>query len=295
MKLKRIINVAFCFDKKFIMQTCVSITSLLVSAQNRCNYHIYCIVSKDLTSDDLECLKEVVRKFSEKSKITFLYENGQYDKAYIPSHMNYLSKATYYKIMLPDLLNGIDKIIYIDSDTVILKDLIEMDNINLRGNLLIGRLDFMNKDIIWEQKLGKYRLALEKNKYVNAGILIMDLKKMKQKKLSQQWIKLSRKKLRYQEQDILNSTCLGSIGFLDSKYNVIIIDRTKITTDTSIKAATNAVILHFVYPKPWIEKAGLSNIWWKYAKMTKFYDQLRLNYYVKIKERQNNNSAARSN
>jgi len=287
MKQKRTINVAFCFDKKFLMQTCVSITSLLVSAKNKCGYNIYCVVSKDLTPDDLKCLKEITHKFSKRSKIMFLYENGSYDNAYIPKHMNYLSKATYYKIMLPELIQDIDKVIYIDSDTIILKDLIQMDDIVLGNNFLIGSLDFMNKAIIWKQKMSNYSLPLKKNEYVNAGVLIMNLKQMRHENLSQKWIELAAKRLRYQEQDILNSTCLGLIGFFNKKYNLMIIDKTKITTEVNIKAVRNVVILHFAYPKPWVEKTALSDIWWKYAKMTKSYDKLIFNFFVNIKKRQN--------
>jgi len=254
-----------------------------VSAQNRCNYHIYCIVSKDVTSDDLECLKEVVRKFSEKSKITFLYETGQYRKARIPNNLNSLSEAIYYRFMLPDLVNGVDKIIYIDSDTAILKDLIEMDNISLNDNLLSGSLDFMNDDAIWAKNFHKYCLPLEKNRYVNSGVLIMNLKKMRKDKLPEKWLQLSQKKIKYPDQDILNNTCMGKIDIFDSKYNIEIFS--KIKMNINAKKIKDAVILHYIYPKPWMKKTILGGLWWKYAKMTKFYNHLLLKYSMNLKHK----------
>jgi len=283
MKQKRIINIAFCFDKNFLMQACVSITSLLVSAKNKCGYNIYCIVSKDLTPDDLECLKEIAREFSKNSKIIFLYENGNYDNAYIPANINILSKAIFYRFMLPELLQDIDKVIYIDSDTIILKDLIQMDDISLNDNLLAGCQDFMNDFNIWSKNFNNYWLPLKKNGYVNSGVLIMNLKKMRYENLSKKWIKLSHKKTIYPDQDILNSTCLNRIVFLDSKYNIEIF--TKIKPDINSKKIKNTAILHYIYPKPWLQKNILSDIWWKYAKMTKFYNQLTLSYAITIKNK----------
>lgn len=285
MHTNKTINISFCFDKRFLMQTCVAITSLLVSANNKCAYRIYCIISADLSEKDLQPVRLIVSNFSKNSRLIFLYKNSNYDNAYIPANKGEWSKAVYYRLMLPDLLPDIDKIIYLDSDTIILKDLTELDNMELNDNLLLGCLDFLNNDILWKQRFNNYWLALDKNKCFNTGMLVMNLKKIREEKLSQKWIELAKKEIRCVDQDVLNSTCLGKIGLLDTVYNRAVVDKTKIKSIITEEEFNKTVIMHYVYPKPWFEKSLYSDIWWKFAKMTEFYEQLRLNYSITMLKR----------
>ncbi len=285
MHKNKIINISFCFDKRFLMQTCVAITSLLVSAKNKCTYSIYCIISEDLSEEDLQTVRLIVNNFSKNSKLHFLYKNNNYDDAYIPANKGEWSKAVYYRLMLPDLLPDIDKIIYLDSDTIILKDLTDLNSVKFNGNLLLGCLDFLNNDILWKQRFNNYWLPLDKSRCFNTGMLVMNLKKIREKKLSKKWIELAKKEIRCVDQDVLNSACLGKIGLVDTVYNRAIIDKTKIKPIITEDEFKKTVILHYVYPKPWIEKSLYSDIWWKFAKMTEFYEQLMLNYSINMLKR----------
>jgi lipopolysaccharide biosynthesis glycosyltransferase len=266
MKKPRTINVAFCIDKNFLMQTCVSIASLLISARNKCRYGIYCIVSKDFTDNDCNCIKEIVNKFSKNSTIDFRYENSRYNNAKTPSLW---SKAIYHRLMLPDILQDLDKIIYIDSDTISLKDLIAMDKIWLKDKLLGGCLDIMNDKNIWRGIFDNYHVPLKRNQYINSGVMIMNLEAVRKTNLSQKWINLAKKKNRFPTQDILNSTCLGQIHFIDPIYNMPIYTKIK-QAYLNAKTINKSVILHFIYPKPWQKKSLWSEIWWEYAKKQNF-------------------------
>lgn len=113
----------------------------------------------------------------------------------------------------------------------------------------------------------------------------MNLKKIREKKLSKKWIELAKKEIRCVDQDVLNSACLGKIGLVDTVYNRAIIDKTKIKPIITEEEFKKTVILHYVYPKPWIEKSLYSDIWWKFAKMTEFYEQLMLNYSINMLKR----------
>lgn len=288
---KPAINVAFCLDSKFLMQTCVSITSLLTSAKDKCRYNIYCVLGKDISKQNRKELEDSVFKFSNDSKIIFLNENGSYDNAHIPPGRDEWSKAVYYRLMLPDLIPNADKVIYIDSDTIILRDLIEMNNIDFNDNYVLGCLDFLNDDVLWEQKYGNYWLHLEKRQCINTGMMIMNLKKIRQDNLSEKWIELAKKEVRCVDQDVINSTCLGKIGLLPTIYNRAVVDKTKIKSAITEEDLQKIVILHYVYPKPWIEKGKLSDLWWNCAEMTDFYPQLNLNYSInRLKQTKNKES-----
>ena len=74
------------------------------------------------------------------------------------------------------------------------------------------------------------------NQYLQAGFILMNCKKIKQDKLTNTFQALARRKLRYQDQDILNLACSGKVTFLPMKYNMtdytflyINLNRSKIT------------------------------------------------------------------
>ena len=79
----------------------------------------------------------------------------------------YLDISTYYRIKLAILCPDINRIIHIDADIIVLKDLIELFSLNFGKNYIFGRLDKMTAKL---DSLGVY-----KNTYINACILLMDL------------------------------------------------------------------------------------------------------------------------
>ena len=49
---------------------------------------------------------------------------------------DYYSKSTYFRLFLPNLYPNYDKILYLDSDIVILDDVAKLYNINIKNCLL---------------------------------------------------------------------------------------------------------------------------------------------------------------
>ena len=58
--------------------------------------------------------------------------------------------------------------------------------------------------------------------YVNTGVLLMNLKKIREDNMTQKFIKLSKRTYDFQAQDILNIACYGKILTLPPKYNVLV-------------------------------------------------------------------------
>jgi lipopolysaccharide biosynthesis glycosyltransferase len=272
------INIAFCFDERLWMQAGVAIASLLINSKGKCRCDIYCVVPKNVTSQNRKDLRELTEIFDADAKIFFLEANNDFDNAKYGGF--YIS--SFYRLMLPVLLPSLDKILYLDSDTLVCGDLLELYGLNLEGNFLAGVRDVLNykesRDGISSQ-LG----------YINAGILLFNLKLIREEKLYDEWVITAKiKTLKYFDQDILNLTCQNRIIHLPLKYNYFPRDKKQGYRKSILygvhslpefeEAYKNPVIYHFIHIKPWNRPAYLSNIWWRYAKQTPFYTALAMRY-----------------
>jgi glycosyltransferase involved in cell wall biosynthesis len=125
---------------------------------------------------------------------------------------------------------------------------------------------------IWIKRCGHLQL-LGLDAYINAGVLLMNLKQIRQDNLGQVLIDKTIKlwdKIKYQDQDILNIVCVGKILIVDSIYNF---------TSDNIKVEKHkckqAKIIHYTGSlKPWHQmkkskkRKGLRSVWRKYNNMT---------------------------
>jgi lipopolysaccharide biosynthesis glycosyltransferase len=262
------------------MQAGVAIASLLSNSGGKCSYDIYCVLSKYVTFQEREELKFIVEKFDPASTIAFLNAGDDISGA----NTKGAPIGTYYRLLLPTLLPDLDKIIYLDVDIVVCTDLIELNGIDMGGNLLAGVKDILN----YKTK----RTGMSKpEEYINAGILLINLKEIRTQDLYSTWIKLSKTEtFKYYDQDILNITCQNRIVQLPLKFNFYPGNKnvgykkaikSRLHTKREFEEAMKfPVILHYIYIKPWDKRTYLSHVWWEYAKKTPFYLALAANYYA---------------
>src|SRR5690606_29404932 len=83
--------------------------------------------------------------------------------------------------------------------------------------------------------------------YINAGVILMDLKKIKELKLQDKWIyEVNRKLYAAHDQCIINYTCKGKIKLISNEYNCSISAGLDVPRD-KIK------ISHYTGTKPWVD------------------------------------------
>ena len=279
------INIAFCFDKNLWKQFCVSIISLLTVSKNKCSYNIYTVISDDITNEIQSQIKNIIMQYDNKSKITFLKDNHDFDK-----HEPGRSAGYFYRIQLIKLAPKVDKIIYCDIDTVFRKPLIDLYNINMKDKLLYGVKDGINISRYWK----KYKTRTDKKylskqgKYINSGVLLINLKTFRNENIYPKFLKLIGKKLRYQDQDMLNYIAKNRIGYLPLKYNFtpkgirhkyyLAYKENLFSKNEIYDAKKDAVIWHFMACNPWKKITKGASIWWKYAHQLNFYKEFKQNF-----------------
>jgi UDP-glucose:(galactosyl)LPS alpha-1,2-glucosyltransferase len=263
------IPVVFCFDDNFALPAYVTISSLSLYAKGETRYKVYCVVNKDLTDYKR---RNIQRLSNNNLTIIFIEAKSTFEQAH--QHRG-ITESSYYRLMLHDLIPNEDKIIYLDVDVLINDDLSDLYNIDLKQNLIGGIKNLYIHQVFekhlknihyWEEKFINAKYT-----YINAGVLLMNLKQIRFTEVWKEWLELAKKKWEYHDQDILNMSCMNKILYLPPKYNATYPIRAKGSDlwDLFSKEELNEkpVIFHFTASKPWDSKhVSQSNIWWDFVK-----------------------------
>ena len=128
----------------------------------------------------------------------------------------------YLRLVLPELLPNLDKIIYLDSDTLVFTDLTDMYNLPMNDNYIMGFPDFYLNRI--------RQLEKSANVYINSGTLLCNLTKIRDDKISDKSLTILFTKyprLPYADQDIINIEYQPKIGILPLKYGMPLVHDVK--------------------------------------------------------------------
>ena len=216
-----------------------------------------------------------------KCNIHFIHIKNEFANA--PIHVSYNKSPTYYRLLAGILLpKEYNKCIYLDVDICVCKDLSELFNIDLKDNYIAGVV--APGYYFFEDKNCK-RLNLSSMKqYVNAGMLIMNLKKIREDNMTEKFIELLKKNYTDRDQDVLNVACYGKILTLPPKYNLLV-QRIKENSPLLkniykekdiLEAKISPNIVHYCFAKkPW-NSLGIymEEYWWNIARKTPYIHNL---------------------
>lgn len=255
------ISIAFCVNNKYLPQVMVTMTSILCSNSHHFDFYIF---SSDLSAESqskLEFLKTTYPNFT--LKVIYV------DKALFKDlklNISYISLETYFRYILADALPDLNKVLYLDADLIVNGDLKPLWDTDLTNYYFAGV-----EDLYIEHINHKPTIGLKNNDiYVNAGVLLMNLKALRADDTSSKLIKKTLSlfdKIKFQDQDILNLYAQGKIKKVDSIYNF-----TAHNVNIEKSKRKSAVIIHYTgEKKPWNKgcKNKLKNVYVKYEKIMK--------------------------
>lgn len=168
------------------------------------------------------------------------------------------TEASILRLFLPELLPDVDKIIYLDTDIVVKRDIAELWDINIEDYFVaavrISKLPFV--------RIKKYqKKGIDTDHYFNSGVIVFNLKKIRlAMNLSDAAMECLRKNpdFGWPDQDILNLLLLPRVLLLDKIWNY-----PALSADIDKKYD---VILHFAGKiKPWKSYSGEAcKYYWEY-------------------------------
>ena len=170
-KIESIIDIGFTLDKNYILETMLTVASIMATQNKTTKVRFHFGVTKRFTP------QKMIKMYELRNKINNLTEfNFYYLKDSIAKMKNFHPKgvACPGKFELPMLLsNDIERLIIFDAgDLLVLRDLTELYNYNMGDYWVLGTPE---PSIIDSFMKKRYNIT----KYINIGSILLDVKKFK--------------------------------------------------------------------------------------------------------------------
>lgn len=268
MSKQKEIPICFATDDNYVPFLSVAIASLLDNSSAENYYRIFVLITQ-LKDENINKIKKLEKP---NSSIEFISLAKELDKIQGMFHLrDYYSKETYYRIFIPNLFPQYKKVLYLDCDITVLGDVSELYNTHIHGFYVgAAQEEVMQTYEVFGNYVEKADGINRKN-YFNAGILLINCRRWRNKFIAEKFVDLlKRYKFRVvQDEDYLNVLCKGHVRSISLGWN-------KTSYKNDAFDDKDLRLIHWkINWRPWKYKNVLyEEYFWKYAKMTDFYDQL---------------------
>lgn len=209
------INLMFCGNDRVLDGMIISLLSIVKYCKKQLNVYILTMDLQDMNEtykpinkEQVLILEKIITKVNTKSKI-HLIDITEYFKEEMLNSVNIKTHYTPYILvrLFSDKVKKLpNKVLYLDSDLVIYKDIEQLFNINIEKYDYAAVID----------EIGRHFISKD---YINSGVLLMNVKKMKQENAFEQCRKMvMTKRMLLPDQTALNKICKDK-KYLPRKYN----------------------------------------------------------------------------
>lgn len=285
-------NVMYTCDNNFVWLMGISTISLFENNKDIVDLKVY-LLGENIEHENRLHLKNIAEKYNREIEIIDIPKNCITESLI----SNRWPSSAFTRLFAAKLLpNSIDKILYIDCDTIICKSINELDNVQFNNNIVLGAKDCISN--YYKKNIG----LDSENIYINAGVILFNLSAYRNIRINEvinDYIERYRKLICYADQDILNGILKNKTGELSPKYNVMTIytnyDYNKIlslrkpsnfyTKEEIENAVNDPSIIHFTTSmliiRPWF--ANTNHPWAsefkKYMKISP-WNNVKLEYFL---------------
>jgi lipopolysaccharide biosynthesis glycosyltransferase len=251
-----VFHVAFNIDSNFFMPTGITITSILEHNKDiNLAFHIFADNAK---SADVKNLRLTAEKYHQNIYI-YILDMQPFSNFHI-KHPRF-QRVSYFRLYMPKVLRKVaHHFLYIDADTICINSLQPFKEINLQNKPVAA----VAQNPKSEKKFSTF-LGLKSGRYVNSGVLWIDVDEWERQGLTEKCFAYSGSdpnRFWCHDQDILNLVLDGNIEFLSEKFNHL--------GSYKRKAPDDCIIYHFFgRTKPWdMAISEYEMLWRKYCKIS---------------------------
>lgn len=268
------IVIFFSTDNNYAVPSYLALYSLLKNYKGTRLLEVYILVSEDFSKKNVALFERLSDTYVFLSVKIIKIEADRYQ---VPVRIQHITQATLYRFSIYRIAEeeSIDKCIYLDSDLIVEGNIEELYDIDIEGYYVGGVIDW-GQSCYDKEELKQILGVPTLKSYINAGVLLMNLKEMIADGIGEKMEEVGRStSFPNNDQDVINSICFGKIKILPLKYNTMHIislvkgAERKYGAENLKEAIENPFIVHYLSrKKPWKHKYDiLADYWWKYAKM----------------------------
>ncbi len=267
------VPVFLTIDDKFPFYLDCAIRSIMKNASKDYDYRIF-VLHEDLPEPMMEPITglndptfhiEFVRLGKDFAGITDRPENRL--------RCDFFTPSIFYRIFIADLFPQYDKGIYIDSDVIVPGDISELFKTDLCGNIIGACPDFSVRNLTSFVRYFEQSVGIPIESYINSGVLLMDLKMMRDLHFSEHFLDLMNT---YHfnsiapDQDYINAMCYGKVLFLDESWDAMP------PVGGGRPLLENPNLIHYnIFFKPWLyDDIPYEKYFWDIAKESPFYNDI---------------------
>ncbi len=259
---KSSVPIVFAGDDGYVTPILVALTSLNLNTKTKIDVFI---LTSGFSQENQSLLNKLDKRLNH-IQIKIISVDESYFKN-LPVNKNW-STGIYYRYLIPLIFKDYQKVLYLDGDILVLKDLTKLFATNIENYALAGvndaDLDFFLKKPLFNKQ----------NFYINSGMLLINIDKFKTK-VNNLFITTNMYKntFTHYDQDAINLIFKDEIKLLPPKYNTLV--------NTEIPSLQTVIYHYSGQPKPWKEKAIHFYEWQKYqAFMTAILDDKGFPFFI---------------
>ena len=165
-------NILITINKKYVKQVNILLNSIQYSNTKE-NFDIY-VLHRDLEDSDLKTINKNLDLKRFQIHLTHIPEDEIYK---FPVYEKRYPVEVYFRIFASKYLpQDLEKILYLDADTIVINPLKELYEIDFEGNYYIAATHV--KKVL--HKLNEIRLNIKENEpYINTGVLLINLEALR--------------------------------------------------------------------------------------------------------------------
>ncbi|MCR4946960.1 MAG: glycosyltransferase family 8 protein [Lachnospiraceae bacterium] len=285
------INILVATNNNYLLPTMTMLYSLMVHTKEKI---VVYVLHSELTENEKNKIDALLLKAGH-SKAEYIRISEKEFEGYHTE--KWISKETYYRLLAQKLLpESVERILWLDGDTIVRGDLSDFYHMDLKGKLIaacdLGFLNESNRADVLK------RLFLPSDaKPFNAGVILYDMEEIQKHidpDIYMQYVQYLGKHLFFADQDVLNAVFYNQVYYVDPHvYNWIRIFEPIEMTGKRVDFRAVKILHYNGSSKPWnADYCGLySHVFWRYAKHIEGWELC----YEDVKESQRKSRRKRLN
>lgn len=239
-------NILISVNENYLDKAKTMLFSLTLHCREKITVYL---MNKELTNEHITAFRNFLNKKCNAELVCVDVTKIPFDDMPVVDHF---SIEMYYRILAQDVLpRNVDRVLWLDADIVILKDITEFYYQDFGGNCMVVTPDVRHSEPFIQNLKEKIGLPKE-HKYFNSGVLLLNLDLIRKTYSTKEIFEVCEQlkdRLTYPDQDILNWLYKDKVKYCDTFfYNYQLYEGQDLNEEEMNKVA----VLHYTgFEKPW--------------------------------------------